>query len=161
MYSCFDGDRSQTRFSVCSPTILRLFLVLLSSSRETVEYVVLESIPYYHVKNSTHARTNTHMSVHSTWCTSKVTLMVRHLLFHQHLNKYVDIPENSDFISSHCNSCTTLLSKRKLSAMQFCESDQHNHKLIYSLGSIVVESEGKSFREELIKPSDCRSSQIK
>ena len=74
--------------------------------------------------------------------------MVRHLLLHQHLNKYVDISENSNFISSRCNSCATLLSNRKLSAMQFCESDQHYHTLISSLGSIVIESEGKLFREK-------------
>lgn len=87
--------------------------------------------------------------------------MVPHLLFHQHLNKCVDIPKNSNFIPSNCNSSAsltfflffTLLSNRKLSAMQVCEKDQHDHRLKSGLeyetfSLILVESEVKLYRED-------------
>jgi len=100
--------------------------------------------------------------------------MVPHLLFHKHLKKCVDIPKNSNSIPSNYKSSTsltfslfsTLLSNRKLSAMQVCENDQHYHKLKSGLeyetfSSIVVESEVKLFGEDWTKLSDCRRSQIK
>jgi hypothetical protein len=98
--------------------------------------------------------------------------MVSHLLFHQHLNKCVDIPNNSNFIPSNCNSSTsltfflfsTLLGNRKLSAMQVCENDQHYHKLKSGLKhetfvSVVVESEVKLYREISLRiVEDCKLS---
>jgi hypothetical protein len=87
--------------------------------------------------------------------------MVPQLFSHQHLNKCVDIPKNSNFIASNCNSSTsltfflffTLLGNRKLSAIQFCEKDHHYHNLksgfeYETFGLIVVESEVKLYRED-------------